>query len=294
MSKISPKILHEDTDIIVIHKPSGMVVNEAQSNQVPTIQTWVTEYLQTTAQLQKPDWQQFVPSDFDATYGSPEDIWQERQGIVHRLDKDTSGVLILAKHPGALVELLRQFRSREVKKTYTCLVHGGMSLAKGLINAPIHRAQRDRRKFAVDASGRQAVTLYETLGRYEQLRCLSKQTQEEPADNSVLEEDDLSEESQRILRKNHDTYLQGFSLLSCQPKTGRTHQIRVHLAHLHHPVVGDQVYAGRQRCQLDALWCPRQFLHARELKITHPRTHESMTFTAELPADLTKVLRQLV
>lgn len=296
MSDFSSHILFADEDIVVLNKPAGVVVNQADSNRSASIQEWMREYVMSQPVVAEEIWQQQVPTDFDAQYGSPIQIWQERHGLVHRLDKDTSGVMVFAKHPGALVNLLQQFRLRKVHKTYLCLVHGGLPLAEGVINAPLKRALGDRKKFAVTIDGRPAVTAYKVLERYQTLRCLEQQSAQgfrpanEPKEGSTLS---ISPASLKMLRQHKPTYTQGFSLLACEPKTGRTHQIRVHLAHVQHPLVGDQVYVGKKRAKLDSLWCPRQFLHAQQLIFTHPRTNQPVTITCALPPDLDSVLQQL-
>lgn len=287
VGQLEHSILFADEDIVVLNKPAGVVVNQAQANREPSLQEWfIQEYLPSRS-LQSVEWQSLLPPEFDGQYGSPEDIWSERQGIVHRLDKDTSGILLLALNPGSLVHLLRQFQQRQVHKKYVCLVHGGISLAKGIINAPLQRAQKDRRRFAVTAGGREAVTQYEVTQRFSHLKPI------QPALQSSASVSDLTSEELKVLRANRDTYSQGFSLVECEPKTGRTHQIRVHLAHLKHPIVGDSVYVGKKRAKLDALWCHRQFLHAEQLAFTHPRTGEALQFAAPLPTDLVSVLQLL-
>jgi 23S rRNA pseudouridine1911/1915/1917 synthase len=293
-------ILFEDADILVLNKPPGVAVNRADSNTGVTVQDWLAEQQSTWQAAAGDNWLDLVPSDFSAEFGTPEAIFAERLGLGHRLDKDTSGVLVIAKNPGALVSILQQFRDRQTKKTYTCLVHGGFTVPEGEINAPLARAQRDRLKFAVDIDGRTAVTTYKVQQHFLGLAGLV-----EPAKLGVAMQDEsyqalmkvflqLPVSAQKQLRLHKPTYDQGFSLVSCQPKTGRTHQIRVHLAHIHHPLVGDSTYTGKKRAQLDALWCPRQFLHASELSFTHPRTKETLTVRAPLPADLELVLTRLV
>lgn len=281
--QLANSILYADDDLLVIDKPAGVVVNQALANREPSIQEWLAQEYLPIRRIQT-DWQQLLPVGFDSQYGSPDDIWRERQGIVHRLDKDTSGVLVIALNPGALVHLLRQFRMRQVHKKYLCLVHGGLTLEKGIINAPLQRAQKDRRRFAVTAGGREAVTEYTLQRQFSSFLPLQK-TQEKA--------NKLTEVVLKQLRANKDTYAQGFSLVACEPKTGRTHQIRVHLAHIKHPIVGDGVYVGKKRAKLDSLWCHRQFLHAAQLEFTHPRTGLMQRFSAPLPSDLDSALHLL-
>lgn len=287
-----PVILFEDADLLVLSKPAGMVVNDAQSASGITVQEWVRHYLATTlhngpiaaSSTNESDWRELVPQDFDPQYGSPADIFAQRGGMVHRLDKETSGVLVWAKNPGAQVELLRQFREREVEKTYECLAHGLVEPEQGEINAPIERSFFNRQRFGVAPGGRPAVTRYATVRRYQ------------------LDFDRFltAARSQHLFAGRPASHLQqqladylDYSYLHCAPKTGRTHQIRVHLSHLGHPLAGDSLYQGRKRIKLDAVWCPRHFLHAASLQLHHPRTQQQITFTAPLPPDLAEALTWL-
>lgn len=270
-------IIYQDQDLLCINKPAGVVVNRADSVKEPTVQDWLRDLLQAEqTEVAAADWQQQVPASFSDEFGDPLAIWQERQGIVHRLDKDTSGVLLLAKHPGALLNLLAQFRERQTQKLYQALVHGAPSLATGQINASLARHSHNRLKFTIDPAGRPASTVYQVADIYAQLPAM------------LLE--DLARRSQLPRKKVAQIYQGGFALLDLEPKTGRTHQLRVHLAALKHPIVGDSVYAGKKRARLDSYWCQRQFLHARSLTFTHPRTGQSQTVVAELPSDLQKIL----
>lgn len=266
-------IIFQDQDIVVISKPAGVVVNRATSVRGETLQDWFEEHIlqqQVGGEKVFPtaeSWQELVPADFDATYGTPEEIFKERSGMVHRLDKDTSGIIVFAKNPGALVHLLAQFRKREVSKKYVCLVHGKVQPERDVVRAPLGRAQgKNRKKFQVRPDGRPAETEYQVLNYW-------------PT---------FSEKAQQTLPKNvttHPTYQQGFTLVQATPHTGRTHQIRVHFAHLGHPLVGDATYTGKKRAGVDSLWCPRHFLHASELRITHPRTELKETFQSDLSTD---------
>lgn len=280
------KILYQDQDIILINKPFGVVVNLANTNKNPSIQEWFAlefltqepiNYLKTQ---NKSIWQALVPPEFDASYGSPEEIFINRQGIVHRLDKDTSGVLLLAKNPGALVNLLWQFKQRTTQKSYQCLVHGKPSINEGVIDAPLARSSKDRQKFAVVAGGRTALTHYQVAQNFLASNLTSYLLSKYP-------------DSKLGLRKQARIYEAGFSLINCWPKTGRTHQIRVHLKHLGHPLVGDSTYVGKKRAKIDALWCQRHFLHATSLEFAHPRSGQKMTISAPLTADLQAVLSLL-
>jgi len=266
-------IIFQDQDIVIISKPAGVVVNRATSVRGETLQDWFEEHIldqkkgieQVAAATES--WQELVPADFDTTYGTPEEIFKERSGMVHRLDKDTSGIMVFAKNPGALVNLLAQFRDREVSKKYVCLVHGKVQPDRDIVSAPLGRAQgKNRKKFQVRPDGRPAETEYQVLNFW-------------PG---------FSENAQANLPKNvttHPTYQQGFTLVEATPHTGRTHQIRVHFAHLGHPLVGDATYTGKKRAGVDSMWCPRHFLHASELSILHPRSNQKQTFESDLETD---------
>jgi len=284
-------VLYEDQDLVVINKPAGVVVNNAQSVRGETLQTWFAErYLESVAESKaesaaesktdagtelttvQSDWQALVTETFDDTYGTPSEIFAERQGMVHRLDKNTSGVVVFAKNPGALVSLLAQFRERKVQKSYLCLVHGQVSPERDVVRAPLGRATGpDRKKFQVRTDGRPAETEYQVLEKWPSF------SQETSIDSEIV---------------NHPTYQQGFSLIQAWPHTGRTHQIRVHFKHLGHPLVGDDTYTGKKRAKVDRKWCRRHFLHAWQLRLTQPRSGQSIQFCAPLSQDLSKVLQQ--
>ncbi len=279
-----PEVLYQDQDLWVIAKPPGWVVNDADTTAAPTVQEWWRAQRAKDSQAFPNDWQEQVPADFDPLYGTPEEIFTQRDGIVHRLDKDTSGVLVLACHPGSLVQLLAQFRLRQTTKTYTALVHGKFQVPSGLIDAPLGRATRDRKLFDVRIDGRPAQTKYSVQQEYSQV--------DANAVFAVLTAQQRKGITAAAFRKRLSIY-QGFSLVECQPLTGRTHQIRVHMAHLQHPLVGDTTYLGRKRQALDPLWCPRHFLHAAKIEVTHPRTREKIIIEASLPADLQQALEYL-
>ncbi len=280
---LTPTILFEDQDLLVINKPAGLVVNRSTSVKEPTVQDWLFDYLGNqldfTVDQQASASLELLPQDFNPEFGDALAIWQERQGMVHRLDKDTSGVLLLAKNPGALVHLLGQFKQRQVKKTYLALVHGKLKEAKGQIKAPLARSPHNRLRFAVSEVGRSAVTNYRTQSVYGALP------------DATLQQIYERQSANLKLKKIAELYQAGFSLLELQPETGRTHQIRVHMAALGHPLVADQLYAGKKRAKFDQLWCPRQFLHAAVLHFTHPRSQEPVTITAPLTSDLQEVLK---
>lgn len=236
---MEPTILYEDQDLLVINKPSGMVVNRAESVKGETVQDWIegkgiTGITSTTS-----------------TTGTE---FEKRSGVVHRLDKETSGVLLIAKTPEAFAELQRQFKAREVEKTYVALVHGRVEPKEGVIREPVGRLPWNRERFGVLAGGREAETEYKTI-----LKILNEE----------------------------------FTLLELYPKTGRTHQIRVHLKSINHPVVGDPLYAGRKTARRDREWCPRLFLHAKKIVFKHPVSSKMISVEAPLPGELREVLEKL-
>lgn len=251
MSKL--KVLFEDDQILVIDKSAGIVVTPADTIQDETISDiLINEYK----------------------------INLDRGGIVHRLDKDTSGVLIIAKTQEALDNLQAQFKERLTKKQYVALVHGILS-GEETVSGAIARNPGDREKFIVIDidSSREAETKFV------------------PTKRLVMGEESIEEffgEFNKIqMRKIYNGKYQDFTLVDCYPLTGRTHQIRVHLKHVGFPIVSDEKYGGRKTVRLDRRWCPRQFLHAAKLEVNHPKTGDRVTFESPLPDDLTGALRNL-
>ncbi len=287
MSQSLFPIIYEDDDILVINKPAGVVVNEAESVHVETVQGWMKKYLKEQAaagKLTTDDWYSMIPDDFTEEYGNPQEIFASRNGIVHRLDKDTSGVLVLAKNPGALVGLMHQFKVRETRKEYTCLVHGALSVKKDKIKMPMMRSMTNRSKFQVSASGKPAETEYEVVAQYSFPR-------EKLVPLLRLHDLERGRTDAQLVRE-YESYGE-FSLLHAFPKTGRTHQIRVHFAFLQHALVADQVYTNKWRGRADLLWCPRQFLHASSITFQHPRSKETITVEAPLDDELQAALNSL-
>jgi 23S rRNA pseudouridine1911/1915/1917 synthase len=219
-------VLYEDDWLLVINKPAGLVVHPAPGNWQGTVVNALLHRWRNRA------------GDLDPL----------RPGIVHRLDKDTSGVLVIAKDAATLAELGRQFRSREVSKEYLALVWGKFGVPRGEVRRPIGRHPVHRTRMSVRAGGRVAVTRYQVIAE-----------------------------------------AAGMSLLRVSPETGRTHQIRVHMAAAGHPVVGDPVYGGRP-AKAAELGLHRQALHATSLAFRHPRTSEPLRISAPLPADLVAAL----
>jgi 23S rRNA pseudouridine1911/1915/1917 synthase len=224
-------IVFEDDDLIVINKPAGLVVHPAHGHSAGTLVNALLAHY--------PDLAAMTESDADSA---------DRPGIVHRLDRDTSGLLIVARTPAALQHLHRQFKTRTVEKVYLALVFGRPDAPEGVIDVPLGRDPRQRQKFAARPGGKPARTHYRVRAE-----------------------------------------LGAYSLLEIGLETGRTHQIRVHLAWLKCPVVGDTVY-GRQK---NSLGLKRQFLHAWRLRFEHPRTGEMLALEAPLASDLQTVLAGL-
>jgi len=275
-------ILYEDQDLIVINKPSSLVVNRSTTMKLETIADWLVkkfgeEYFTKDLWSTNLSYQKLIPQDFTDEFGDPLTIWQERSGIVHRLDKDTSGVLLLAKNPGSLLNLLAQFKKRQTQKTYLALVHGQLLEKTGTINAPMSRNPHNRLKYAIDNNGRSAITNYQVKQEFSSLNSATLQL--------------IAQKNKLKINKVKELYQAGFSLVELYPKTGRTHQIRVHMTAMKHPLVGDQLYTGRKRSKLDAFWCHRQFLHALSIEFVHPRTQKQMIQEAPLTEDLNEVLK---
>jgi 23S rRNA pseudouridine1911/1915/1917 synthase len=230
-------IVFEDDDLIVINKPAGLVVHPADGIHSGTLANALAYHFQ----------------QLSTRAGSI------RPGIVHRLDKGTSGLLVVAKTESVHENLTDQFRAREIFKSYVALVHGVVKEEKGRIEQPIARDPRNRTRMTVVAGGRGALSLYKVRQRYG-----------------------------------------SFTLLDVELKTGRTHQIRVHLSWLKHPVLGDELYGGgRDNNVRDALLrarirkLGRHFLHAEKLAFSHPRNGERMSFESLLPDELAEFLDEL-
>ena len=220
-------IVYEDEDIIVVNKPKGMVVHPANGNPDGTLVNAIMAHCK----------------------GSLSGIGGEiRPGIVHRLDKDTSGLLIVAKNDKAHINMSEQIKNREVKKIYIALVRGVVPENEATINMPIGRSTKDRKKMAVRKDGKEAITHFKVLKRYA-----------------------------------------NYTLLEVKIDTGRTHQIRVHMAEIGHPVVGDMVYSNGK----NEFGVQGQMLHAKSLDFKHPITGKQMHLEAEVPEGFVSVLNQL-
>ncbi len=258
-----PKLdtIYEDNDLIVVNKPAGLVVNRAKTVGDLTLQDWVEKRF---------------PQIFNSrVFASPSDFLN-RSGIVHRLDRETSGILLIAKNEKAFGGLQAQFKNRQVEKVYLALCHGRLA-RDGVISAPLGRLPKNFGKFAVKLDGREAQTRFYTL-KYLRLP------------------DELIEQLiQGLQVKNLDYYKQFafFSYVRLLPKTGRTHQIRVHLKSLNKPIVADKIYLNKRLYQFDMRWCPRLFLHATGITFTHPLSGKKLSFHLDLPNDLQKALNRL-
>ena len=220
-------IIYEDNDIIVINKSKGLVVHPGNGNPDHTL----------------------VNAVMAKCKGSLSGIGGKiRPGIVHRLDKDTSGLIVVAKNDKAHIGLSEQLKKKEMKKTYIALVRGNIQENEATIQMPIGRSEKDRKKMAVTKKGKEAITHFKVLKRYGK-----------------------------------------YTLVEVKIETGRTHQIRVHMAEIGHPVVGDMVYSnGKNEFGVEG-----QMLHAKQLIFQHPITQEKITLTAPLPEYFEKVLEQL-
>ncbi len=217
-------IVYEDDDVIVVNKPQGMVVHPAPGHPDHTLVNALLYHSPLST----------INGEF-------------RPGIVHRIDKDTSGLLMVAKNDMAHRSLAAQLKAKTNEREYVALVHGVINEDQGTIDAPLGRSPKDRKKQAVVADGRHAVTHFKVLKRY-----------------------------------------QHYTLVSCRLETGRTHQIRVHMKYIGHPLAGDPLYGPRKTLPGNG-----QYLHARLLGFKHPRTGKQLTFTAPLPSYFQKMLDKL-
>ena len=254
--------IYEDTDLLVVNKPPGLVIDRSTMEMGERL-------------------------------------------VVHRLDKDTSGLLIFAKTPEALEGLQRQFKERKVKKRYLALVHGKVTHptprlrsgsprasreATGVIDKPIGRAPKGVGKFVVIEGGRASVTKYKVRklegGNWKLEKKLEARSSKNLVSSLELQLKPLASSLQ------HPQTGEDLTLLDIEPLSGRTHQIRVHLKSIGHPVVGDKIYASRRQQKEDEKIIKRQFLHAYRLGFEHPRTGEWLVFEVDLPEDLQDVLRR--
>ena len=218
-------IVYQDEDVAVVNKPQGMVVHPSAGHTSGTLVNALLYHVK----------------DLSGINGVL------RPGIVHRIDKDTSGLLMIAKNDEAHTKLAAELKDKKSLRKYWAIVHGNLPNDRGVIEAPIGRSEKDRKKQAVTAKGKKAVTRFQVLERFDD-----------------------------------------YTLVELTLETGRTHQIRVHMAYIGHPVAGDEVYGPRKTLKGNG-----QFLHARTLGFTHPRTGEVVAFTAEAPAIFQDTLEYL-
>jgi 23S rRNA pseudouridine1911/1915/1917 synthase len=226
---ITLNVLYEDDDLAVIDKPAGMVVHPGDLNETGTL---------VSAALNR--WPQIAAMNIE----------EKRAGIVHRLDKDTSGLILIAKHDRARRNLMEQFQNRSVEKIYTALLDKRPQTLTGRIEAPIGRDPKQRKRMAVLREGKPAITEFTILD---------------------------------------DQFAGDYALVKVRLLTGRTHQIRVHMAFIDCPIVGDQVYGFRKQ----RVGLKRQFLHASEISFDHPTSGERMHFESPLPVGLQNLLDKL-
>ncbi|MEZ7605301.1 RluA family pseudouridine synthase [Streptococcus sp. 27098_8_113] len=219
------EIVYQDEDVAVVNKPQGMVVHPSAGHTSGTLVNALMYHIK----------------DLSGINGVL------RPGIVHRIDKDTSGLLMIAKNDQAHLALADELKDKKSLRKYWAIVHGNLPNDRGVIEAPIGRSEKDRKKQAVIAKGKPALTRFQVLERFGD-----------------------------------------YTLVELQLETGRTHQIRVHMAYIGHPVAGDEVYGPRKTLKGHG-----QFLHARTLGFTHPRTGEVLEFTAEAPAIFLETLEKL-
>lgn len=235
-----PTIIFKDENFAVINKPSGMIVNNADTSK--------DEYTL----------QDYILENFNLE-GDKLSEFMNRGGIVHRLDKQTSGVIIIALNEKSFVFLQNQFKSRQVKKEYIALCHGQM-VGEGEVNVPVGRLPWNRMRFGVIPHGKEAFTRFSLLNIY--------------------------------YLKEGKEYLP-LSLVRAYPTTGRTHQIRVHLQYINHPIFSDPLYGGRKRYSKDRRYLDRHFLHAAKITFISPTTNEQVTFEAPLGDELSEFLSTL-
>ena len=220
-------VVYEDDGVIVVNKPTGLVVHPAPGHPDGTLVNALLHHC----------------GDSLSGIGG-----EKRPGIVHRIDRDTSGLIIAAKNDAAHLALSAQLKDHSLSRTYECLVTGNMKQDSGTVDAPIGRSSADRKKMAVVPTGRRAVTHWEVVSRYP-----------------------------------------GVTHLRCRLETGRTHQIRVHMAYIGHPILGDTVYGAKKPVP----GLTGQCLHATGLRFVHPRTGESVELRCPLPPEFTAMLQKL-
>lgn len=249
----SPKIIFEDSQILVLEKPAGLIVTRAETLKSPTLQDWLAEFL-----------------NLGGNWGIG-----ARAGIVHRLDKDTSGIILVGKTEKSFKFLQEQFAKREVVKKYLALVHGIPTQNSFEINLPIARQRFG--KFGVKVWGKIAKTTFLVLKKFQ----------------FGEKFDEIAKNFPKKLRGYFENHAKFYSLLEAEPLTGRTHQIRVHLKSVNLFIVSDPLYLPGKLVKFDANFCPRLFLHAKTITFAHPTKKIRLTFETKLPKDLIEALQYL-
>jgi 23S rRNA pseudouridine1911/1915/1917 synthase len=254
-------ILFEDDAMIAVNKPPGIVVNNAESVKGDTIQDWAAHYLlfprrreSALSEVGSVPVKTGIKSGM--TEYDHEKEFNDRAGIVHRIDKETSGILLIAKTLPAFLELQRQFKEHIIQKTYLAIAHGKLVPPEGEINAPVGRLPWNKEHFGIVPGGKESITRYRVLGVIPGLTGNDKE----------------------------------YSLVELYPQSGRTHQIRVHLKYINHPIVADYLYAGRKTARDDRTWAPRVMLHAWKLVCLHPITQKELAFEAPIPDDMNAII----
>lgn len=248
--------IFENKDVLVVNKPCGLVVNRSDTNREGTLQDLVSDYFRLE----------------NSGIG-------DRAGIVHRLDRETSGLMVIAKTQEVFEFLQSQFQMRKIKKGYLTLVHGEVLKNSGFISGGIGRIGKFG-KFGVVKEGKASVTNYSVERRF---------SFQEKKFESLIDKLDFSKSRINYLK----VHARKYTFLNIEPKTGRTHQIRVHLKSLGHPIVSDAIYAPSKLLKFDLGWCDRLFLHAAYLEFSLPKVKEPFKFRLDLPNDLKSAILNL-
>lgn len=246
-------ILFEDDSFLVINKPPGIVVNRADSVKEETVQDWAHAYLHIVPPVTV--YKAVIHEDGTVTRDVNAEFSQ-RAGIVHRIDKETSGCLVIAKSPVVFEQLQRQFKERDIHKTYVAIVHGSLVPQEGEVRAPVGRLPWNKEQFGVVPGGKESLTKYKVISSHQS------------PDGEPL------------------------SFVELYPETGRTHQIRVHMKYINHPLVGDYLYAGRKTARNDRIWAPRVMLHAKKISFKHPVGGRDIAIEAHIPDDMESIIHE--
>lgn len=248
LKQLDDFIIYEDAALLALNKPADVTVNNSQTSSEDTVQNYLI------AKYHMP-----VGTSTEEDSGDvEEDEFSSRSGLVHRIDKATSGVLLIAKNEKVFTALQAQFKARTVKKTYCAVTHGVLADKRIEVDAPIARNPTNRMKYGIVRGGKEAVSIIETVGKFN-------------------------------VDAEHP-----FTSVYVYPKTGRTHQIRVHLSALGHPIAGDPIYCTKKQYAFSFGYFNRLMLHAYKITFVHPETQESMELKAELPEVFNSCLKQSV